>query len=107
MNPTGTVRTNPNTESAAALVIRFPSVSLYPVYYPTFEQVKKATPFGPRVTHFKQNGTQVCTLCRASYRRIYMAPEKVSWKIRFSHQRRHAVAQARRFLELWSMLRST
>lgn len=39
LNPMGTVQCNPNTESAAALVICFPSVALHPVYYPSFEQV--------------------------------------------------------------------
>lgn len=36
----GTIQSNPNTESAAALVISFPSISSHPVYYPSFEQVK-------------------------------------------------------------------
>uniref|UniRef100_A0A8C4U3Y7 phosphatidylinositol-4,5-bisphosphate 3-kinase n=1 Tax=Falco tinnunculus TaxID=100819 RepID=A0A8C4U3Y7_FALTI len=39
LNPMGTVQCNPNTESAAALVICFPSVASHPVYYPSFEQV--------------------------------------------------------------------
>ncbi|KFP79806.1 Phosphatidylinositol 4,5-bisphosphate 3-kinase catalytic subunit delta isoform, partial [Acanthisitta chloris] len=38
LNPMGTVQCNPNTESAAALVICFPSVAAHPVYYPSFEQ---------------------------------------------------------------------
>uniref|UniRef100_A0A803SS60 phosphatidylinositol-4,5-bisphosphate 3-kinase n=1 Tax=Anolis carolinensis TaxID=28377 RepID=A0A803SS60_ANOCA len=40
LNPMGTVQTNPNTESAASLVIRFPTISSNPLYYPTFEQVR-------------------------------------------------------------------
>lgn len=39
LNPMGTVQCNPNTESAASLVICFPSVASHPVYYPSFEQV--------------------------------------------------------------------
>lgn len=39
LNPMGTVQCNPNTESAAALVICFPNVASHPVYYPSFEQV--------------------------------------------------------------------
>uniref|UniRef100_A0A663LSE5 phosphatidylinositol-4,5-bisphosphate 3-kinase n=1 Tax=Athene cunicularia TaxID=194338 RepID=A0A663LSE5_ATHCN len=39
LNPMGTVQCNPNTESAAALVICFPSVASHPVYYPSFEQL--------------------------------------------------------------------
>lgn len=43
LNPMGTVQCNPNTESAAALVICFPSVASHPVYYPSFEQVGTRT----------------------------------------------------------------
>lgn len=39
LNPAGTVRSNPNTESAAALVICLPEVAPYPVYYPTLDKV--------------------------------------------------------------------
>jgi len=45
LNPMGTVQCNPNTESAAALVICFPSVASHPVYYPSFEQVGDAGAF--------------------------------------------------------------
>uniref|UniRef100_A0A669QWV6 Phosphatidylinositol 4,5-bisphosphate 3-kinase catalytic subunit delta isoform n=1 Tax=Phasianus colchicus TaxID=9054 RepID=A0A669QWV6_PHACC len=38
LNPMGTVQCNPNTESAAALLICFPNVASHPVYYPSFEQ---------------------------------------------------------------------
>lgn len=40
LNPMGTVQTNPNTESTAALVIRFPNIASCPVYYPSYEQVR-------------------------------------------------------------------
>lgn len=46
LNPMGTVQCNPNTESAAALVICFPSVAAHPVYYPSFEQVGTGTLLG-------------------------------------------------------------
>uniref|UniRef100_A0A669R1W7 phosphatidylinositol-4,5-bisphosphate 3-kinase n=1 Tax=Phasianus colchicus TaxID=9054 RepID=A0A669R1W7_PHACC len=39
LNPMGTVQCNPNTESAAALLICFPNVASHPVYYPSFEQL--------------------------------------------------------------------
>lgn len=45
LNPMGTVQCNPNTESAASLVICFPSVAAHPVYYPSFEQVGTRTLF--------------------------------------------------------------
>lgn len=39
LNPAGTVRGNPNTESAAALVIYLPEVAPHPVYFPALEKV--------------------------------------------------------------------
>uniref|UniRef100_A0A8C0HLS1 phosphatidylinositol-4,5-bisphosphate 3-kinase n=1 Tax=Buteo japonicus TaxID=224669 RepID=A0A8C0HLS1_9AVES len=51
LNPMGTVQCNPNTESAAALVICFPSVALHPVYYPSFEQVGDVDAFFGRLRH--------------------------------------------------------
>ena len=41
LNPCGTVRSNPNTESAAALVIFLPEVAPHPVYYPSLEKVSE------------------------------------------------------------------
>ncbi|KAB0402944.1 hypothetical protein E2I00_003601 [Balaenoptera physalus] len=38
LNPCGTVRSNPNTESAAALVIFLPEVAPHPVYYPALDK---------------------------------------------------------------------
>lgn len=48
LNPTGTVRSNPNTESAAALVICLPEVAPHPVYYPALDKVSEGPwPPGP------------------------------------------------------------
>lgn len=43
LNPTGTVRSNPNTESAAALVICLPEVAPHPVYYPALDKVSEGS----------------------------------------------------------------
>lgn len=43
LNPSGTVRSNPNTESAAALVICLPEVAPHPVYYPALDKVSEGT----------------------------------------------------------------
>lgn len=49
LNPTGTVRSNPNTESAAALIICLPEVAAYPVYYPALDKVSESpSPPWPR-----------------------------------------------------------
>ena len=52
LNPCGTVRSNPNTESAAALVILLPEVAPYPVYYPSLDKVSEGVLaiWGPGLT---------------------------------------------------------
>lgn len=44
LNPTGTVRSNPNTESTAALLICLPEVAPHPVYYPALDKVSEGAP---------------------------------------------------------------
>uniref|UniRef100_A0A670J955 Phosphatidylinositol 4,5-bisphosphate 3-kinase catalytic subunit delta isoform n=1 Tax=Podarcis muralis TaxID=64176 RepID=A0A670J955_PODMU len=86
LNPTGTVRTNPNTESAAALVIRFPGILLYPVYYPSFEQVRRWW-FAPlslaslvSTSSRKQQLKEI--LERRSHTELYEHEKDLVWKMR-------------------------
>uniref|UniRef100_A0A4W5LTD1 phosphatidylinositol-4,5-bisphosphate 3-kinase n=1 Tax=Hucho hucho TaxID=62062 RepID=A0A4W5LTD1_9TELE len=39
LNPMGTVEKNPNVDSAAGLLIRFPNIRPHPLYYPHFDKV--------------------------------------------------------------------
>uniref|UniRef100_A0A672ZXA0 phosphatidylinositol-4,5-bisphosphate 3-kinase n=1 Tax=Sphaeramia orbicularis TaxID=375764 RepID=A0A672ZXA0_9TELE len=39
LNPMGTVEKNPNVDSAAGLLIRFPNIRQHPLYYPPLEKV--------------------------------------------------------------------
>jgi phosphatidylinositol-4,5-bisphosphate 3-kinase len=39
LNPMGTVQTNPYTENATALHIKFPENKKHPYYYPPFDKV--------------------------------------------------------------------
>lgn len=48
LNPAGTVRSNPNTESAAALVIYLPEVAPHPVYFPALEKILELGRHGER-----------------------------------------------------------
>lgn len=41
LNPMGTVQTNPYTENATALHIKFPENKKQPYYYPPFDKVRK------------------------------------------------------------------
>lgn len=40
LNPMGTVRTNPYTENAIALHVKFQEYSKLPIYYPPFDKVR-------------------------------------------------------------------
>uniref|UniRef100_A0A8C7ZW90 phosphatidylinositol-4,5-bisphosphate 3-kinase n=1 Tax=Oryzias sinensis TaxID=183150 RepID=A0A8C7ZW90_9TELE len=39
LNPMGTVEKNPNVDSAAGLLIRFPNIRPHPLYYPSLEKI--------------------------------------------------------------------
>ncbi|XP_013928494.1 PREDICTED: phosphatidylinositol 4,5-bisphosphate 3-kinase catalytic subunit delta isoform-like [Thamnophis sirtalis] len=87
LNPTGTIQTNPNTESAATLYIRFPGISLYPIYYPSMRQILEKG----------QNGHAVCgtgedpdekqqlkeILERRSCIELYEHEKDLVWKMRY------------------------
>ncbi|XP_054857930.1 phosphatidylinositol 4,5-bisphosphate 3-kinase catalytic subunit delta isoform [Eublepharis macularius] len=87
LNPMGTVQTNPNTESAAALIIRFPTVAFCPVYYPCLEQVleegRKA--LCPRYMvedpDEKQQLKEI--LERRSHVELYEHEKDLVWKMRY------------------------
>lgn len=39
LNPMGTVEKNPNVDSAAGLLLRFPNIRPHPLYYPPLDKV--------------------------------------------------------------------
>uniref|UniRef100_A0A803TN68 phosphatidylinositol-4,5-bisphosphate 3-kinase n=1 Tax=Anolis carolinensis TaxID=28377 RepID=A0A803TN68_ANOCA len=89
LNPMGTVQTNPNTESAASLVIRFPTISSNPLYYPTFEQKHNECTIHSGKQQLKE------ILERRSHTDLYEHEKDLVWKMR--HQIRdqfpHALAK--------------
>uniref|UniRef100_A0A8C0FS01 Phosphatidylinositol 4,5-bisphosphate 3-kinase catalytic subunit delta isoform n=1 Tax=Bubo bubo TaxID=30461 RepID=A0A8C0FS01_BUBBB len=83
LNPMGTVQCNPNTESAAALVICFPSVASHPVYYPSFEQV------GDQKLQLKE------ILERRSHTELYEHEKDLVWKMRYDIRDQYPQALAK------------
>ncbi|XP_032818129.1 phosphatidylinositol 4,5-bisphosphate 3-kinase catalytic subunit delta isoform [Petromyzon marinus] len=57
LNPMGTVHTNPNTDSAAALHIAFSEYSKGPVYYPPFEKIIEKAAEVAKSTDMKNGGS--------------------------------------------------
>ncbi|XP_067423455.1 phosphatidylinositol 4,5-bisphosphate 3-kinase catalytic subunit delta isoform isoform X2 [Emydura macquarii macquarii] len=86
LNPMGTIQSNPNTESAAALVISFPSISSHPVYYPSFEQLLElgrngeCARFTPEDPEEKQQLKEI--LERRSHTELYEHEKDLVWKMR-------------------------
>uniref|UniRef100_A0A452RJY4 phosphatidylinositol-4,5-bisphosphate 3-kinase n=1 Tax=Ursus americanus TaxID=9643 RepID=A0A452RJY4_URSAM len=98
LNPTGTVRSNPNTESAAALVICLPEVAPYPVYYPTLDKVSPLAVQG-------LGGSRGCgqlqlreILERRGSGELYEHEKDLVWKMRHEVQERFPEALARLLL---------
>uniref|UniRef100_A0A674K4B0 Phosphatidylinositol 4,5-bisphosphate 3-kinase catalytic subunit delta isoform n=1 Tax=Terrapene triunguis TaxID=2587831 RepID=A0A674K4B0_9SAUR len=85
LNPMGTVQSNPNTESAAALVICFPSVLLHPVYYPSFEK-------GSGNSALQQLRE---ILERRSHTELYEHEKDLVWKMRFEIRDQYPEALAK------------
>uniref|UniRef100_A0A8C3K9W1 Phosphatidylinositol 4,5-bisphosphate 3-kinase catalytic subunit delta isoform n=1 Tax=Calidris pygmaea TaxID=425635 RepID=A0A8C3K9W1_9CHAR len=89
LNPMGTVQCNPNTESAAALVICFPSVASHPVYYPSFEQVGD----GDAVLGQKLQLKEI--LERRSHTELYEHEKDLVWKMRYDIRDQYPQALAK------------
>uniref|UniRef100_A0A8C6K7J9 Phosphatidylinositol 4,5-bisphosphate 3-kinase catalytic subunit delta isoform n=1 Tax=Melopsittacus undulatus TaxID=13146 RepID=A0A8C6K7J9_MELUD len=91
LNPMGTVQCNPNTESAAALVICFPSVASHPVYYPSFEQDSSlvTTREGRSKLQLKE------ILERRSHTELYEHEKDLVWKMRYDIRDQYPQALAK------------
>uniref|UniRef100_A0A8C0FZF2 Phosphatidylinositol 4,5-bisphosphate 3-kinase catalytic subunit delta isoform n=1 Tax=Bubo bubo TaxID=30461 RepID=A0A8C0FZF2_BUBBB len=90
LNPMGTVQCNPNTESAAALVICFPSVASHPVYYPSFEQhITYTWAVRGQKLQLKE------ILERRSHTELYEHEKDLVWKMRYDIRDQYPQALAK------------
>uniref|UniRef100_A0A8C2YBK8 phosphatidylinositol-4,5-bisphosphate 3-kinase n=1 Tax=Coturnix japonica TaxID=93934 RepID=A0A8C2YBK8_COTJA len=90
LNPMGTVQCNPNTESAAALVICFPNAASHPVYYPSFEQVGNTDVF---LRGFLLQLKEI--LERRSHTELYEHEKDLVWKMRYDIRDQYPQALAK------------
>uniref|UniRef100_A0A8B9TVU9 phosphatidylinositol-4,5-bisphosphate 3-kinase n=1 Tax=Anas platyrhynchos TaxID=8839 RepID=A0A8B9TVU9_ANAPL len=90
LNPMGTVQCNPNTESAASLVICFPNVASHPVYYPSFD---------PLYALFCDSHEQKLQLKeileRRSHTELYEHEKDLVWKMRYDIRDQYPQALAK------------
>ncbi|XP_058017119.1 phosphatidylinositol 4,5-bisphosphate 3-kinase catalytic subunit delta isoform isoform X2 [Ahaetulla prasina] len=87
LNPTGTIQTNPNTESAATLFIRFPGISLYPIYYPSMRQILEKGQNGHGACSIREEPEEKQQLKEILERRscveLYEHEKDLVWKMRY------------------------
>lgn len=99
LNPTGTVCSNPNTESAAALVICLPEVAPYPVYYPALDKILELGRHGEHGRATEEEQLQLREILeRRGSGELYEHEKDLVWKMRHEVQERFPEALARLLL---------
>ncbi|XP_077831113.1 phosphatidylinositol 4,5-bisphosphate 3-kinase catalytic subunit delta isoform isoform X13 [Macaca mulatta] len=98
LNPTGTVRSNPNTDSAAALLICLPEVAPHPVYYPALEKILELGRHSECV-HVTEEELQLREILeRRGSGELYEHEKDLVWKLRHEVQEHFPEALARLLL---------
>ncbi|XP_052547410.1 phosphatidylinositol 4,5-bisphosphate 3-kinase catalytic subunit delta isoform isoform X2 [Tympanuchus pallidicinctus] len=99
LNPMGTVQCNPNTESAAALVICFPNIASHPVYYPSFEQLLELGRNGEQPRSAPEDPEEKLQLKeileRRSHTELYEHEKDLVWKMRYDIRDQYPQALAK------------
>lgn len=99
LNPTGTVCNNPNTESAAALVICLPEVAPHPVYYPALDKILELGRHGEHGRATEEEQLQLREILeRRGAGELYEHEKDLLWKMRHEVQERFPEALARLLL---------
>ncbi|XP_021518384.1 phosphatidylinositol 4,5-bisphosphate 3-kinase catalytic subunit delta isoform isoform X1 [Meriones unguiculatus] len=99
LNPAGTVRSNPNTESAAALVIFLPEVAAHPVYFPALEKILELGRHGERGRITEEEQLQLREILeRRGSGELYEHEKDLMWKMRHEVQEHFPEALARLLL---------
>ncbi|KAI5139227.1 phosphatidylinositol 4,5-bisphosphate 3-kinase catalytic subunit delta isoform isoform X1 [Manis pentadactyla] len=99
LNPAGTVQSNPNTESAAALVICLPEVASHPVYYPALDKILELGRQGEHGHFSEEEQLQLQEILeRRGSGELYEHEKDLVWKMRHEVQGRFPEALARLLL---------
>ncbi|XP_042199582.1 phosphatidylinositol 4,5-bisphosphate 3-kinase catalytic subunit delta isoform isoform X2 [Callorhinchus milii] len=96
LNPMGTVQGNPNTDSAAALYVRFRNMGSYPIYYPSFDKILE---LGKNGDHSKASPTEQQQLKeimeRKSCTEFFEDEKDLVWKLRWESRDHYSDALAK------------
>uniref|UniRef100_A0A3B5L8I9 phosphatidylinositol-4,5-bisphosphate 3-kinase n=1 Tax=Xiphophorus couchianus TaxID=32473 RepID=A0A3B5L8I9_9TELE len=106
LNPMGTVQRNPNVDSAAGLLIRFPNIRPHPLYYPPLDKVYlklKEIMDNKNYTEFFEDEKELLWKLRAEVRDYF--PECLSKLLLITKwNKREDVAQMVGLLKSWPEL---
>ncbi|XP_062889212.1 phosphatidylinositol 4,5-bisphosphate 3-kinase catalytic subunit delta isoform [Mobula hypostoma] len=84
LNPMGTVQSNPNTDSTAALNIRFQTVVPHPIYYPSIDKILDLGRNGERLKATQQEQYQLREIMERKTCTEFFEDEKdLVWKLRY------------------------
>lgn len=98
LNPTGTVCNNPNTESAAALLICLPEVAPHPVYYPALDKILELGRHGEHGRATEEEQLQLREVLERRGAELYEHEKDLVWRLRQEVQERFPEALARLLL---------
>ncbi|XP_037540167.1 phosphatidylinositol 4,5-bisphosphate 3-kinase catalytic subunit delta isoform isoform X2 [Nematolebias whitei] len=83
LNPMGTVEKNPNVDSAAGLLIRFPNIRPHPLYYPPLDKVLSPEKNGDAVFITKEEHTKLKEIMdNKNYTEFFEDEKELLWKLR-------------------------
>uniref|UniRef100_A0A672MK70 Phosphatidylinositol 4,5-bisphosphate 3-kinase catalytic subunit delta isoform-like n=1 Tax=Sinocyclocheilus grahami TaxID=75366 RepID=A0A672MK70_SINGR len=82
LNPMGTVEKNPNIDSTAGLLIRFPNIRPHPLYYPPIEKVNFC---GKKYNHLKLREI----VDNKNYTEFFEDEKELLWKLREEVRQRY------------------
>ncbi|KAM4611149.1 phosphatidylinositol 4,5-bisphosphate 3-kinase catalytic subunit delta isoform 2-T2 [Polymixia lowei] len=83
LNPMGTVEKNPNVDSAAGLLIRFPNIRPHPLYYPPLDKIGDLERNGDMASASKEEYMKLKEIMdNKNYTEFFEDEKELLWKLR-------------------------
>lgn len=90
LNPMGTVEKNPNIDSAAGLLVRFPNIRPHPLYYPPIEKLNELSLNGDKVVATKEEQQKLKEIVdNKNYTEFFEDEKELLWKLRAEVRQRY------------------
>uniref|UniRef100_A0A672MF58 phosphatidylinositol-4,5-bisphosphate 3-kinase n=1 Tax=Sinocyclocheilus grahami TaxID=75366 RepID=A0A672MF58_SINGR len=90
LNPMGTVEKNPNIDSTAGLLIRFPNIRPHPLYYPPIEKLNELGMNGEKVVATKEEHLKLREIVdNKNYTEFFEDEKELLWKLREEVRQRY------------------